>query len=92
MYVKDSPTERVKLMTLFAGEEDFELARSDLLLCVSLIVCTDCCLLVNRAASGALAMLTTNKRICEKMMEVCLCGCCCCGGGSRMVVLGTALS
>ncbi|XP_062520581.1 protein unc-45 homolog B-like [Corticium candelabrum] len=49
MYVKDSPTERVKLMTLFAGEEDFELAR---------------------AASGALAMLTTNKRICEKMMEV----------------------
>jgi hypothetical protein len=49
MYVKDSPTERVKLMMLYAGEDDFELAR---------------------AASGALAMLSTNKRICEKMMDV----------------------
>eukprot|EP00118_Oscarella_pearsei_P009978 m.59015 g.59015 ORF g.59015 m.59015 type:complete len:918 (+) comp34855_c0_seq13:42-2795(+) len=49
MYVDDSPTERVKLMTLFAGEDDFELAR---------------------AASGAIAMLSMNEKICEKMMAV----------------------
>ena len=71
MYVKDSPTERVKLMTLFAGEDDFQLARFDDLICT---VVNDCCVNIyveHRAASGALAMLTTNKRICEKMMEVC---------------------
>ena len=32
MYEKeDAPTERVKLMTLLSGEEDFELSRSDIL-------------------------------------------------------------
>lgn len=41
--------ERVKLWTLFSGEEDFELAR---------------------AASGGLAQLTHDARICTKVMEV----------------------
>ena len=41
--------ERVKLWTLFSGEEDFELAR---------------------AASGGLAQLTHDPRICTKVMEV----------------------
>lgn len=41
--------ERVKLWTLFSGEEDFELAR---------------------AASGGLAQLTHDPRICTKVMQV----------------------
>ena len=41
--------ERVKLWTLFSGEEDFELAR---------------------AASGGLAQLTHDPRICAKVMQV----------------------
>jgi hypothetical protein len=41
--------ERVKLWTLFSGEEDFDLAR---------------------AASGGLAQLTHDSRICAKVMEV----------------------
>ena len=41
--------ERVKLWTLFSGEEDFELAR---------------------AASGGLAQLTHDPRVCTKVMQV----------------------
>jgi hypothetical protein len=37
MYVKDSPTERVKLMMLYAGEDDFELARFDDSICTAVM-------------------------------------------------------
>lgn len=50
MYEKeDAPTERVKLLTLFSGEEDFQLAR---------------------AASGALAVLSSSEKVCKQILKV----------------------
>ncbi|RMX47151.1 hypothetical protein pdam_00016209 [Pocillopora damicornis] len=50
MYEKeDAPTERVKLLTLLSGEEDFELSR---------------------AASGALAVLSSSEKVCKQIIKV----------------------
>ncbi|XP_015766068.1 PREDICTED: protein unc-45 homolog B-like [Acropora digitifera] len=50
MYEKeDAPTERVKLLTLLSGEEDFELSR---------------------AASGALAILSSSEKVCKQIIKV----------------------
>ncbi|XP_078383074.1 protein unc-45 homolog B-like [Oculina patagonica] len=50
MYEKeDAPTERVKLLTLLSGEEDFELSR---------------------AASGALAVLSSSEKVCNQIIKV----------------------
>ncbi|PFX12542.1 Protein unc-45-like A [Stylophora pistillata] len=46
---EDAPTERVKLLTLLSGEEDFELAR---------------------AASGALAVLSSSEKVCKQILKV----------------------
>ena len=49
LFLQENTTERVKLFTLFSGEEDELLAR---------------------ACSGALAVLTENPKICDKVVEV----------------------
>lgn len=46
---EDTPTERVKLMTLLSGEDDFQLAR---------------------AASGALAVLSSSEKVCNQIIKV----------------------
>ncbi|XP_028404968.1 protein unc-45 homolog A-like [Dendronephthya gigantea] len=49
LFLQENTTERVKLFTLYSGEEDELLAR---------------------ACSGALAVVTDNPKICEKVAEV----------------------
>lgn len=76
LFLQENTTERVKLFTLYSGEEDELLARYKFF-CVmwiefkpqraSFMFILYC---IFRACSGALAIVTDNPKICEKVAEV----------------------